>query len=64
MVYGLQDVVNQRRMIDTSEVASEESGGRCAASLDAPLTLAEGTRCRRQPVSYFMSQVRPVALRH
>ena len=24
MVYGLQDVVNQRRMIDTSEVASEE----------------------------------------
>ena len=47
MVYGLQDVVNQRRMIDTSEVASEEFKAVMRGKLDALLTLAEGTRCRR-----------------
>ncbi|MEO7159863.1 MAG: DNA helicase RecQ [Polaromonas sp.] len=47
MVYGLQDVVNQRRMIDTSEVASEEFKQVMRGKLDALLTLAEGTRCRR-----------------
>ncbi len=47
MVYGLQDVVNQRRMIDTSEVASEEFKQVMRCKLDALLTLAEGTRCRR-----------------
>ena len=47
MVYGLQDVVNQRRMIDTSEVASEEFKVVMRGKLDALLTLAEGTRCRR-----------------
>jgi ATP-dependent DNA helicase RecQ len=47
MVYGLQDVVNQRRMIDTSEVASEEFKQVMRGKLDALLTLAEDTRCRR-----------------
>jgi ATP-dependent DNA helicase RecQ len=47
MVYGLQDVVNQRRMIDTSEVATEEFKQVMRGKLDALLTLAEGTRCRR-----------------
>jgi ATP-dependent DNA helicase RecQ len=47
MVYGLQDVVNQRRMIDTSEAASEEFKQVMRGKLDALLTLAEGTRCRR-----------------
>ena len=47
MVYGLQDVVNQRRMIDTSEVASEEFKVVMRGKLDALLTLAEGTHCRR-----------------
>ncbi|CAN5401307.1 DNA helicase RecQ [soil metagenome] len=47
MVYGLQDVVNQRRMIDTSEAASEEFKQVMRGKLDALLTLAEGTHCRR-----------------
>jgi ATP-dependent DNA helicase RecQ len=47
MVYGLQDVVNQRRMIDTSEVASEDFKQVMRGKLDALLTLAEDTRCRR-----------------
>ena len=47
MVYGLQDVVNQRRMIDTSEVSSEEFKAVMRGKLDALLTLAEGTQCRR-----------------
>lgn len=47
MVYGLQDVVNQRRMIDTSEAASEEFKQVMRGKLDALLTLAEDTRCRR-----------------
>ena len=54
MVYGLQDVVNQRRMIDTSEVASEEFKVVMRGKLDALLSLAEGTRCRRVSLlSYF-----------
>ncbi|NMM08032.1 RecQ family ATP-dependent DNA helicase [Polaromonas sp.] len=47
MVYGLQDVVNQRRMIDTSEVASEEFKQVMRGKLDALLSLAESTQCRR-----------------
>jgi ATP-dependent DNA helicase RecQ len=54
MAYGLQDVVNQRRMIDTSEVASEEFKQVMRGKLDALLTLAEDTRCRRVSLlSYF-----------
>ena len=47
MSYGLQDVVNQRRMIDTSDTASEEFKQVMRGKLDALLTLAEDTRCRR-----------------
>jgi ATP-dependent DNA helicase RecQ len=47
MTYGLQDVVNQRRMIDASEVASEEFKQVMRGKLDALLSLAEGTQCRR-----------------
>jgi len=54
MAYGLQDVVNQRRMIDTSEVASEEFKAVMRGKLDALLSLAESTRCRRASLlSYF-----------
>ena len=48
MVYGLQDVVNQRRMIDDPQSpASPEFRQVMRGKLDALLTLAEGTRCRR-----------------
>ena len=47
MAYGLQDVVNQRRMIDTSDAASEEFKKVMRGKLDALLSLAEGTQCRR-----------------
>jgi len=47
MMYGLQDVVNQRRMIDTSEAASEAFKQVMRGKLDALLSLAEDTRCRR-----------------
>jgi ATP-dependent DNA helicase RecQ len=54
MTYGLQDVVNQRRMIDTSEAASEEFKQVMRGKLDALLTLAEDTRCRRASLlAYF-----------
>ncbi len=47
MAYGLQDVVNQRRMIDTSDTASDEFKAVMRGKLDALLNLAEGTQCRR-----------------
>ncbi|MDO8718742.1 MAG: RecQ family ATP-dependent DNA helicase [Polaromonas sp.] len=54
MVYGLQDVVNQRRMIDTSDAASEEFKQVMRGKLDALLSLAEDTRCRRASLlGYF-----------
>ncbi len=60
MAYGLQDVVNQRRMIDTSEVASEEFKQVMRSKLDALLTLAEDTRCRRVSLlSYFGEDSQP-----
>jgi len=60
MVYGLQDVVNQRRMIDTSEVASEEFKQVMRGKLDALLTLAEDTRCRRVSLlRYFGEDSQP-----
>ena len=60
MAYGLQDVVNQRRMIDTSEVASEEFKQVMRGKLDALLTLAEDTRCRRVSLlSYFSEDSQP-----
>jgi ATP-dependent DNA helicase RecQ len=60
MVYGLQDVVNQRRMIDTSEVASEEFKQVMRGKLDALLTLAEDTHCRRVSLlRYFGEDSQP-----
>jgi ATP-dependent DNA helicase RecQ len=46
MTYGLQDVVNQRRMIDESP-AAEEFKQVMRGKLDALLALAEATDCRR-----------------
>ena len=53
MAYGLQDVVNQRRMIDDSE-AGEDFKAAMRGKLDALLALAEATDCRRQRLlAYF-----------
>ena len=46
MVYGLQDVVNQRRMIEGGD-AAEEFKAVLRGKLDALLALAEATDCRR-----------------
>ncbi len=53
MVYGLQDVVNQRRMIDASP-ADDAFKRVQTGKLDALLALAETTSCRRvQLLAYF-----------
>ncbi len=53
MTYGLQDVVNQRRMIDESP-AGEEFKQVMRSKLDALLALAEATDCRRaRLLGYF-----------
>ncbi len=53
MSYGLQDVVNQRRMIDESP-AGEDFKTIMRGKLDALLTLAENTDCRRgRLLTYF-----------
>jgi ATP-dependent DNA helicase RecQ len=53
MTYGLQDVVNQRRMIDESP-AGEEFKQVMRGKLDALLALAEATDCRRaRLLAYF-----------
>jgi ATP-dependent DNA helicase RecQ len=56
MTYGLQDVVNQRRMIDTSDAASEEFKQVMRGKLDALLTLAEDTRCRRVALLHYFGE--------
>jgi ATP-dependent DNA helicase RecQ len=54
MSYGLQDVVNQRRMIDAGEVAGEDYKQVMRDKLDALLAMAEGTGCRRvRLLGYF-----------
>lgn len=61
MAYGLQDVVNQRRMIDES-TAGEEFKQVLRGKLDALLALAEATDCRRvRLLSYFGEEYRPAA---
>ncbi len=56
MAYGLQDVVNQRRMIDESP-ANEDYKTVMRGKLDALLSLAEATDCRRgRLLSYFKDQ--------
>ncbi|MGE4240166.1 DNA helicase RecQ [Ramlibacter sp.] len=53
MAYGLQDVVNQRRMIDESP-AAEAFKQVLRGKLDALLALAEATDCRRvRLLEYF-----------
>jgi ATP-dependent DNA helicase RecQ len=53
MTYGLQDVVNQRRMIDESP-AADEFKQVLRGKLDALLTLAEASDCRRvRLLGYF-----------
>lgn len=53
MCYGLQDVVNQRRMIDESPAEEAFKQG-LRGKLDALLGLAEATDCRRvRLLSYF-----------
>lgn len=53
MAYGLQDVVNQRRMIDESPAGEEFKRGQ-RAKLDALLALAEAHDCRRvRLLAYF-----------
>ena len=53
MAYGLQDVVNQRRMIDESP-AVEDFKQVMRGKLDALLALAEATDCRRvRLLGYF-----------
>jgi ATP-dependent DNA helicase RecQ len=59
MVYGLQDVVQQRRMIDQSE-ASAEYKRVATAKLDALLGLCETTQCRRvRLLDYFGEAAAP-----
>jgi ATP-dependent DNA helicase RecQ len=59
MVYGLQDVVQQRRMIDQSE-ASAEYKRVASAKLDALLGLCETTQCRRvRLLDYFGEAAAP-----
>jgi ATP-dependent DNA helicase RecQ len=56
MAYGLQDVVNQRRMIDDSP-AAEEFKRVQRGKLDALLALCEGSDCRRvRLLGYFGEQ--------
>jgi ATP-dependent DNA helicase RecQ len=56
MAYGLQDVVNQRRMIDTSDAASEEFKVVMRGKLDALLSLAESTQCRRASLLQYFGE--------
>ncbi len=59
MAYGLQDVVNQRRMIDESP-AGEDFKQVMRSKLDALLALAEATDCRRvRLLGYFGEESRP-----
>lgn len=59
MAYGLQDVMNQRRMIDESP-AGEEFKQALRGKLDALLALAEATDCRRvRLLAYFGEKSTP-----
>ena len=55
MAYGLQDVVNQRRMIDESP-AGEEFKQILRGKLDALLGLAEATDCRRVRLLHYFGE--------
>ena len=55
MTYGLQDVVNQRRMIDESP-GLEAFKQLLRAKLDALLALAEATDCRRVRLLHYFDE--------
>ena len=55
MTYGLQDVVNQRRMIDESP-AGEDFKQVMRGKLDALLALAEATDCRRVRLLHYFGE--------
>ncbi|NMM18536.1 MAG: DNA helicase RecQ [Rhodoferax sp.] len=56
MCYGLQDVVNQRRMIDESPAGEEFKQG-LRGKLDALLGLSEATDCRRVRLLHYFGEV-------
>jgi len=59
LAYGLQDVMQQRRMIDQSE-GDAEHRRRLSAHLDAMLALCETVECRRvQLLAYFGEKSQP-----
>ncbi|MGO1318456.1 MAG: RQC domain-containing protein, partial [Cellulomonadaceae bacterium] len=59
LAYGLQDVVQQRRMIDTSD-GDAAHRRRLTAHLDAMLALCETVTCRRvQLLRYFGQESQP-----
>ncbi|WP_229332041.1 DNA helicase RecQ, partial [Streptomyces sp. UNOC14_S4] len=59
LAYGLQDVVQQRKMIDGSE-GDDAHRRRLAAHLDAMLALCETVECRRvQLLAYFGERSTP-----
>ncbi|RYV52769.1 DNA helicase RecQ [Pengzhenrongella frigida] len=59
LAYGLQDVVQQRRMIDTSD-GDAAHRRRLSAHLDAMLALCETVECRRvQILAYFGQSSEP-----
>lgn len=59
MAYGLQDVVQQRRMIDESN-GDEQFKRRSGRQLDAMLGLCETVDCRRERLlAYFGQQIEP-----
>ncbi|WP_454049759.1 DNA helicase RecQ [Cellulomonas sp. Marseille-Q8402] len=59
LAYGLQDVVQQRRMIDTSEGDATHKR-RLSQHLDAMLALCETVTCRRvQLLAYFGQEAEP-----
>ncbi|UJW31752.1 DNA helicase RecQ [Saccharothrix sp. AJ9571] len=59
LAYGLQDVVQQRKMIDTSE-GDDAHRRRLGSHLDAMLALCETVECRRvQLLAYFSQKSDP-----
>jgi len=59
LAYGLQDVVQQRKMIETSE-GDEAHRRRMAAHVDAMLALCETVECRRvRLLAYFGQESAP-----
>ena len=61
MAYGLNDVVNQRRMIDESPAGAEFKAA-LRGKLDALLALAEATDCRRVRLLAYFDEVYGEAL--